>query len=188
MLLRRYGFASAHKFWAWKKQIAKVFLVQLERLLSRKLLGRTRFTLDALFKAAVACAFTKLWKNGVVMPRRRLVAWDSSVECLVSDLETFRSVEYAKQLYWKFVLRDSTSLVWRNAWVASNYVTAVRPLAETSVFAAVLTLSCLCNCKLSSAELKDAASADTTAALVNAKDFVCWNLREVRSALACCCV
>lgn len=52
-------------------------------------------------------------------------------------------------------------------------MTAVRPLAETSVFAAVLTLSCLCNCKLSSAELKDAASADTTAALVNAKDFVC---------------
>lgn len=38
------------------------------------------------------------------------MVWDSSVECLVSNLETFKNVECVKQLCWKFVLKSGTSL------------------------------------------------------------------------------
>lgn len=57
----------------------------------------------------------------------------------------------------------------------SNYATAIRPLVETVVLAVVIGLCrlCrLCNCKFSSAELKDAASADGTVMLINAKEDI----------------
>lgn len=59
VLLRRYGFASAFKFWTWKKRVARTFLIQLEYMLSGRLLRRTRFTLDRPFRVAAVIAFVK---------------------------------------------------------------------------------------------------------------------------------
>ncbi|MFP3038202.1 MAG: class I tRNA ligase family protein [Candidatus Hodgkinia cicadicola] len=170
VLIRRYGSVSVQRFWDWKKRIAKTFLVQLECLLSFKPLERIRFTLDEPFKAAVAYAFVKLWKRKAVTPRRRLVAWDESVKCLVSNLETFRRTEYVKQTSWKFILKHGVNLIWCNGWVLTNYICANRPSTETLVLAVVLGISYLCNCKLSSAKLRDAASAAAVSVLVNAKE------------------
>ncbi|MFP3039673.1 MAG: class I tRNA ligase family protein [Candidatus Hodgkinia cicadicola] len=172
ILIRRYGLASVQRFWDWKKRIARAFLVQLEHLLSFKLLERTRFTLDEPFKVAVAYAFVKLWKYGAVTPRRRLVAWDESIKCLVSNLETFRKTEYAKQTSWKFILKCGVNLIWRNRWVLTNYIDADRPPTEVLVLAVVLGVSHLCNCKLSFAKLEDAASGATVSVLVNAKENI----------------
>ncbi|MFP3039460.1 MAG: class I tRNA ligase family protein [Candidatus Hodgkinia cicadicola] len=172
ILIRRYGSASEQRFWDWKKRIAKAFLIQLEHLLSFKLSERTRFTLDGPFKVAVAYAFVKLWKHEAVTPRRRLVAWDESVKCLVSNLETFRKTEYVKQTSWKFILKCGVNLVWRNGWVLTNYIDANRPPAEALVLAVVLGVSHLCNCKLSLAKLEDAASGAAVSVLVNAKEDV----------------
>ncbi|MFP3039297.1 MAG: class I tRNA ligase family protein, partial [Candidatus Hodgkinia cicadicola] len=172
ILIRRYGSASAQRFWDWKKRIAKTFLVQLEHLLSFKLFERIRFTLDEPFKVAVAYAFVKLWKRKAVTLRRRLVAWDESVKCLVSNLETFRTTEYVKQTSWKFILKHGVNLIWRNGWVLTNYIDANRPPTEASVFAVVLGISRLCYCKFSFAELRDAASAAKVSVLVNAKEDV----------------
>ncbi|MFP3039606.1 MAG: class I tRNA ligase family protein [Candidatus Hodgkinia cicadicola] len=170
VLLRWYGLASVRRFWAWKKRIARIWLIQLERLLSFKLSKRTRFTLDEAFKAAVAYAFVKLWKHKLVTQQRRLVAWDESVKCLVSNLETFRKIEYVKQMSWKFVLTHSISLTWHNSWVSANYVAVNRPFAETPVFAVVLGLNRLCSCKLGFAKLRDAANIDSVSVLVSTKD------------------
>ncbi|MFP3038653.1 MAG: hypothetical protein ACKERG_04635 [Candidatus Hodgkinia cicadicola] len=110
--------------------------------------------------------------------QRRLVAWDESVKCLVSNLETFRKIEYVKQMSWKFVLTHSISLIWYNGWVSANYVVVNRPFTETSVFAVVLGLNRICSCKLSFAKLMDAANADTVSVLVSTKDDV-YNKSEV---------
>ncbi|MFP3038412.1 MAG: class I tRNA ligase family protein [Candidatus Hodgkinia cicadicola] len=170
VLIRRYGSASVQRFWDWKKRIAKAFLVQLECLLSFKLLERTRFTLDEPFKVAVAYAFIKLWKRNAVTPRRRLIAWDESIKCLVSDLETFRKTDYVKRTSWKFILKCGVNLIWCNKWVLTNYVDADRPSTEAAVLAVVLGVSHLCNCKLSFAKLRDAASGAAVSVLVNAKE------------------
>ncbi len=53
--------------------MAKTLLAQLEWLLNCELVRRVRFTLDVPFQAAVACAFVKLWKNDVIVRRRRLL-------------------------------------------------------------------------------------------------------------------
>ncbi len=52
----------------------------------------------------------------------------------------------------------------------SNYINAARPLEEASIFAVVLGLGCLCNCKLGSAGLTEAGSGAAAAILVDAKE------------------
>ncbi|MBM4223033.1 MAG: valine--tRNA ligase, partial [Gammaproteobacteria bacterium] len=86
------------KIWEWKEQSGGSILSQLKRIGCGIDWDRERFTLDSDYHDAVIKAFVKLYRDGLILKKKRLVNWDVQLQSAVSDLEV-DSKEEASTLY-----------------------------------------------------------------------------------------
>lgn len=85
MELGREGFIA--KVWDWKRQAGGGITRQLRRLGASLDWSRERFTLDEGFSRAVREVFVRLYDEGLIYRRQRLVNWDPVLKTALSDLE-----------------------------------------------------------------------------------------------------
>ena len=89
--LGREDFVS--KVWQWKEHSGGKILEQLKRLGVFIDWDRERFTMDKGCSESVTHAFVKLYREGLIYRKEKLVNWDCHLESAVSDLE----VEYDQE-------------------------------------------------------------------------------------------
>ncbi|XXN13717.1 MAG: class I tRNA ligase family protein [Candidatus Hodgkinia cicadicola] len=165
---------SASLFWCWKRRIGKRVLFEIRRTLAPCALGKIRFTLDRPFSVAVAYAFVKLYKAGMVKAKLRLLCWDGVLNAFVSKLETSQSLEWHRTLMWRFAFEDGESLTWtccQRVWVKANYVLGTRILPPERARWLIVSLDNLSLLKLGSANVIDAATGKKLRLVANVGAF-----------------
>jgi valyl-tRNA synthetase len=93
--------------WKWKEQSGGTILYQLVRLGTSIDLDRVRFTMDPAASEAVAYAFTRLYKDGLIYRDKRIVNWDPVLKTAVSDLEVSNKTEDGKMWYIRYPMGQS---------------------------------------------------------------------------------
>lgn len=83
--LGREAFTS--QIWDWKAESGGMITNQLRRLAVSTDWSRERFTMDPGLQDAVQEAFIRLYNDGLIEKRKRLVAWDPILQTALSDLE-----------------------------------------------------------------------------------------------------
>lgn len=84
------------KIWQWKERSGGQIMSQLKRLGVAVDWSRERFTLDKSFSSAVTEAFVKLYRDGLIYRKKRLVNWDCHLQSAISDLEVEYHTEVGK--------------------------------------------------------------------------------------------
>ena len=79
--------AFLQRVWQWREQSGGEISQQLRRMGSSLDWSRDRFTLDEGFCAAVNEVFVRLYEDGLIYKKERLVNWDPVLKTAVSDLE-----------------------------------------------------------------------------------------------------
>ncbi len=75
------------RVWEWYERHGDEISRQLRRMGSSVDWGRQRFTMDAGFSTAVREVFVRLYDDGLIYKKKRLVNWDPALQTAVSDLE-----------------------------------------------------------------------------------------------------
>ncbi len=78
------------RVWQWREKYGGVIIEQLQRLGISASWDRTRFTMDEGLSAAVRLQFVKLFSEGKVYRKERIVNWDPVSQTVLSDLEVDR--------------------------------------------------------------------------------------------------
>ena len=79
--------AFLERVWEWRDQSGGDISQQLRRMGSSLDWSRDRFTMDEGFSAAVNEVFVRLYENGLIYRKERLVNWDPVLKTAVSDIE-----------------------------------------------------------------------------------------------------
>ncbi len=90
--------AFVERVWAWKERYGGIIISQLQRLGVSAAWDRLRFTMDPGLSAAVRLQFVKLYEQGKVYRKERIVHWDPISQTVLSDLEVDRE-ERPGELY-----------------------------------------------------------------------------------------
>ncbi len=92
--------------WEWKEKYGGIILQQLKMLGCSLDLGRTSFTMDKEYYAAVIKVFVDLNKKGLIYRGKRMVNWDPRSQTALSDEEViFKDVD-SKLYYVKYQLAN----------------------------------------------------------------------------------
>ncbi|HRI17749.1 MAG TPA: valine--tRNA ligase, partial [Burkholderiaceae bacterium] len=75
------------RVWEWKERSGNTITGQMRRLGDTVDWSREYFTMDATQSAVVNETFVRLYEEGLIYRRRRLVSWDPVLRSAVSDLE-----------------------------------------------------------------------------------------------------
>lgn len=75
------------KVWAWKEQSGGAITQQIRRLGSSVDWSRERFTMDDELSKVVQDVFIRLYDDGLIYRKKRLVNWDIKLQTAISDLE-----------------------------------------------------------------------------------------------------
>lgn len=75
------------KVWEWKEESGGNITRQIRRLGSSVDWSRERFTMDEGLSRAVQDVFVKLYDEGLIYRKKRLVNWDCKLKTAISDLE-----------------------------------------------------------------------------------------------------
>ncbi|SPX84782.1 valine--tRNA ligase [Moraxella ovis] len=75
------------KVWEWKEESGGNITRQIRRLGSSVDWSRERFTMDEGLSRAVQDVFVKLYDDGLIYRKKRLVNWDCKLKTAISDLE-----------------------------------------------------------------------------------------------------
>ncbi|ANB91079.1 valyl-tRNA synthetase [Moraxella ovis] len=75
------------KVWEWKEESGGNITRQIRRLGSSVDWSRERFTMDEGLSHAVRDVFVKLYDDGLIYRKKRLVNWDCQLKTAISDLE-----------------------------------------------------------------------------------------------------
>lgn len=78
------------RVWQWRELYGGTIIEQLQRLGISASWDRTRFTMDEGLSAAVRLQFVKLYSEGKVYRKERIVNWDPVSQTVLSDLEVDR--------------------------------------------------------------------------------------------------
>jgi valyl-tRNA synthetase len=87
------------RVFAWKDKHGSHIVEQLKLMGASADWSRLRFTMDEQCSYAVRTAFVKLWEDGLIYRKERLVSWDPSAKTALSN-EEVDHVERAGELYY----------------------------------------------------------------------------------------
>ncbi len=100
------------RVWDWKAHSGNVITSQMRRLGDTVDWSREYFTMDATQSAVVNETFVRLYEEGLIYRKKRLVSWDPVLRSAVSDLEVESEEEDGFLWYIRYPLADgSGSLV-----------------------------------------------------------------------------
>jgi len=100
------------RVWEWKAHSGNVITSQMRRLGDTVDWSREYFTMDATQSAVVNETFVRLFEEGLIYRRKRLVSWDPVLRSAVSDLEVESEEEDGFLWHIRYPLADgSGSLV-----------------------------------------------------------------------------
>ncbi|HLF67611.1 MAG TPA: class I tRNA ligase family protein, partial [Gammaproteobacteria bacterium] len=85
--------AFEDRIWAWKKQSGNTITQQLRRMGASTDWTRERFTMDPGLSLAVRGVFIRLFDEGLIYRKKRLVNWDPHFKTAISDLEVVSEEE-----------------------------------------------------------------------------------------------
>ncbi len=115
------------RVWQWKQHSGNTITAQMRRLGDTVDWSREYFTMDATQSAVVNETFVRLYEEGLIYRRKRLVSWDPVLRSAVSDLEVESEEEDGFLWHIRYPLADGT---------ASLVVATTRPetmLGDTAV-------------------------------------------------------
>ena len=124
------------RVWEWKERSGNTITAQMRRLGDTVDWSREYFTMDATQSAVVNETFVRLYEEGLIYRRRRLVSWDPVLRSAVSDLEVESEEEdgFLWLIRYPLVDEDGSPAAAGNA--ASLVVATTRPetmLGDTAV-------------------------------------------------------
>ena len=100
------------RVWEWKARSGNVITSQMRRMGDTVDWSREYFTMDATQSAVVNETFVRLYEEGLIYRRKRLVSWDPVLRSAVSDLEVESEEEDGFLWHIRYPLADgSGSLV-----------------------------------------------------------------------------
>ncbi|VFP88420.1 Valine--tRNA ligase [Buchnera aphidicola (Cinara piceae)] len=115
------------KIFDWKKKSELIMFNQIKRLGHLIDWTKVRFTLDSNFSKAVNNVFIKLYKDGLIYRRKKLVYWDPKFQTVISDLEVENKVCKSMMWYIRYFLIDDHN----SASLHKKYVTVATTRPET---------------------------------------------------------
>ena len=98
--------AFVERVWRWYDQSGGEITSQMRRMGASVDWGRHRFTMDEGFSAAVREVFTRLYDDGLIYRKQRLVNWDPALRTAVSDLEVESTEEDGHLWHIRYPLLD----------------------------------------------------------------------------------
>ena len=98
--------AFLQRVWEWRDQSGGEISQQLRRMGSSLDWSRDRFTMDEGFCTAVNEVFVRLYEDGLIYKKERLVNWDPVLKTAVSDLEVDNVEEQGHLWYIRYPLLD----------------------------------------------------------------------------------
>lgn len=114
------------KTWIWKKHFEYLIKYQMKRLGNSIDWKRSRFTMDKNMSYAVKEAFIRLYQDGLIYKKTKLVNWDSTLQTAISDLEVSYKQKNGHIWYIRYPLDTNYSLN-KNL----NYLTIATTRPET---------------------------------------------------------
>ena len=98
--------AFVERVWRWYDQSGGQITDQMRRMGASVDWNRRRFTMDEGFSAAVREVFTRLYDDGLIYKKQRLVNWDPALRTAVSDLEVESTEENGHLWHIRYPLLD----------------------------------------------------------------------------------
>ncbi len=103
--------AFVARIWEWKERSGNTITEQMRRLGDSVDWSREYFTMDATQSAVVNETFVRLYEEGLIYRRRRLVSWDPVLRSAVSDLEVESQEEDGFLWLIRYPLADASGSV-----------------------------------------------------------------------------
>jgi len=103
--------AFIEKIWEWKSESGNNITRQLRRIGASVDWSTERFTLDEGMSDAVIEVFIKLYDEGLIYRKKRLVNWDPVLKTAVSDLEVESIEEKGFLWYIHYPLTDGSGFI-----------------------------------------------------------------------------
>ncbi len=97
------------RIWEWRKSNGDRILFQLRKLGASADWERTRFTLDEMCSKAVREVFFRMFEDGLIVRRKRLVNWDTFLKTAVADDEVYNESQPGKFYQLKYPLQGGGS-------------------------------------------------------------------------------
>ena len=94
------------KVWEWKEQSGNTITQQMRRMGDSVDWTREYFTMDDKLSKVVSETFVKLYEQGLIYRRKRLVSWDPVLQSAVSDLEVENTEADGKMHYILYPFAD----------------------------------------------------------------------------------
>ena len=98
--------AFLERVWEWRNLSGGEISQQLRRMGSSLDWSRDRFTMDEGFSTAVNEVFARLYEDGLIYKKKRLVNWDPVLKTAVSDLEVDNVAEHGHLWRIRYPLLD----------------------------------------------------------------------------------
>ncbi|MFP5264277.1 MAG: valine--tRNA ligase [Blastocatellia bacterium] len=99
------------RVWQWVHEYGGVILKQLRRLGCSFDWGRTRFTMDDAYVAAVMECFVKWWEAGLIYRGKRVINWCPRCLTAISDIEVEHEDRAAKLYHLRYPFKDGSGFV-----------------------------------------------------------------------------
>ncbi|MFA6038592.1 MAG: valine--tRNA ligase [Legionellales bacterium] len=94
------------RIWQWKEQSGNTITNQLRRMGASTDWTRERFTMDPGLSKAVREVFIRLFDEGLIYRKKRLVNWDPHFKTAISDLEVASAEEDSFLWHLRYPLKD----------------------------------------------------------------------------------
>ncbi|QJC30351.1 valine--tRNA ligase [Enterobacteriaceae endosymbiont of Neohaemonia nigricornis] len=121
------------KAWLWKKKYIPIIIQQMKRIGLSANWENIRFTMDKHFSQSVQNIFIKLYEQGLIYKKTRLVHWDTTLKTVLSDLEVEHRLCQTNIWHIKYMLFNNVKTIDNKSYII---VTTTRPetlLADTAI-------------------------------------------------------
>jgi valyl-tRNA synthetase len=95
------------RVFAWKDKHGERIIEQLQLMGASADWQRLRFTMDEQCSFAVATAFVKLWNEGLIFRKERLVSWDPATKTALSNEEVEHVERDGELFFFAYRLKDN---------------------------------------------------------------------------------
>src|SRR5580700_10637089 len=94
------------RVFAWKDKHGSTIIEQLKLMGASADWSRLRFTMDEQCNKAVRTAFVKLWDEGLIYRKERLINWDPAAKTALSNEEVDHVEKEGELFYFAYKLKD----------------------------------------------------------------------------------
>jgi valyl-tRNA synthetase len=115
------------RVWEWKAQSGNTITGQMRRMGDSVDWSREYFTMDATQSAVVNETFVRLYEQGLIYRKKRLVSWDPVLQSAVSDLEVESEEEDGFLWLIRYPVQDADGALAAAGLPASLVVATTRP-------------------------------------------------------------